>query len=50
MPDCQPAEIGLILGCKEGLMGDPVYYWVPLQEPMPQLLGKAIYSLGQPSR
>jgi len=47
---CHPAEIGLVLGCKGGLMGDPVYYWVPLQEPMPQLLCKAVYSLGQPSR
>ncbi len=46
----QPADIGLILGCKGGLMGDPVYYWVPLQEPMPEKLGKAIYSLGQPHR
>lgn len=46
----QPAEIGLVLGCKGGLMGDPVYYWVPLQEPMPQQLSKAIYSLGQPHR
>ena len=46
----QPAEIGFVFGCKGGLMGDPVYYWVPLQEPMPEKLGKAVYSLGQPHR
>ena len=44
------SEIGLVLGCKAGLMGDPVNYWVPLQEPLPEKLGKAIYNLGQPHR